>query len=105
MPKKSRSKKTEDYIDEEEMSDEDLIESDTNPLDRRDMEQRDLRMRRKDTIEKLREKHYGDPVSAPDEAKEYMMQARKGGYVKKMAKGGAVMANCGASVPPAQKRK
>ena len=105
MPKKARSKKTEDYIDEEEISAEDGIESDTEPLDRRDMEQRDLRMRRKDTIEKLREKFYGDPVKGPEDADEYMLQARKGGYVKKMAKGGVVMANCGASVPPAQKRK
>lgn len=30
---------------------------------------------------------------------------KKGGMVKKMAKGGMVMANCGASVPPSQKGK
>lgn len=96
MPKSRKAK------DEEER------ESDTNPVDRRPTHQRDLKLREyreEDEYEKMSPKHYGDPAGAPEDAKEYMMQARKGGYVKKMAKGGAVMANCGASVPPAQKRK
>lgn len=63
------------------------------------------RMKDEEMLRKMGER-YDAIMPSPEPGEAVPRQKKKdGGAVKKMAKGGVVKAACGASVPPAQKRK